>query len=122
MLIWAGVGAIVLGSVIFLIYRNSEPGELDDFAMCLKARGAVFYGAFWCPHCQNQKAMFGRSARLLPYVECSTPDGQSQLPICQSKNINGYPTWEFSDTTRQSGEVPLRELAEKTGCVLPQKK
>ncbi len=74
------------------------------------------YGAFWCPHCQNQKKMFGSAADLLPYVECSTPDGKGQLTICKEKNIEGYPTWEFSDGTRLSGEVPLQTLAAKSGC------
>lgn len=96
-----------------------EPGKYDQFAMCLKDKGATFYGAFWCPHCQVQKKLFGSSAKLLPYVECSTPNGQSQTQICTDKNIEGYPTWEFADGSRLSGEVSLDTLAEKTGCVLP---
>jgi len=93
--------------------------KYDAFASCLGEKGAIFYGAFWCPHCKNQKEMFGDSARLLPYVECSTPDGRSQTQVCIDKGITGYPTWEFADGTRQGGEVPLQTLAEKTGCELP---
>lgn len=96
------------------------PGKLDGFAQCLKDKGATFYGAFWCPHCQNQKKLFGSSAKLLPYVECSTPSGQSQTQICKDKNIEGYPTWEFADASRESGELSLTRLAEKTGCTLPE--
>ncbi len=112
--------AVVL--VVGYIYLNKEqraPGQLDSFAQCLKDKGAIFYGAFWCPHCQNEKGFFGSSARLLPYVECSTPDGNAQLPVCIQKKIQSYPTWEFSDGTRETGEVSLETLAEKTGCVLP---
>ena len=115
------VALLILGlSAVLLIKLSKQPGELDQFAECLKENGAVFYGTFWCQHCQNQKALFGQSAKRLPYVECSTPDGRSQSSICQAKNIESYPTWEFNDGSRRSGELSLTQLAEKTGCQLPQ--
>lgn len=64
--------------------------------------------------------MFSTSQKLLPYIECSTPDGKGQLAICQEKKIIGYPTWEFADVSKESGEVSLEKLAEKTRCPLPQ--
>jgi len=91
-----------------------------DLAQCLKDKGAVFYGAFWCSHCQAQKKLFGLSAKLLPYVECSTVDGRNQIQICKDKNIDGYPTWEFADGSRLNGEISLNQLAEKTSCILPE--
>lgn len=112
------IGIIVLGAIFIMIQAKSAPGKLDTFAQCLKAKGAIFYGAFWCPHCQNQKAMFGNSAKLLPYFECSTPDGQSQIQACTDKNVTGYPTWVFADGSRLTGEIPLQQLADKTGCSL----
>ncbi len=114
------VGVVIIAGIYFLIKANGGTGKLDTFAQCLKDRGAVFYGAFWCPHCQNQKAMFGKSVKFLPYIECSTPDGRGQFAICQEKKIKGYPTWEFADGSRESGEVSLEKLAQKTGCQLPQ--
>lgn len=117
---------IILGIVAFvlaiggLVYISRLPGKLDTFATCLKDKGAVFYGAFWCPHCQEQKTMFGRSRSKLPYVECSTPDGNSQLQICKDKQIVGYPTWEFADSSRENGTVSLIKLSEKTSCPLPE--
>jgi thiol-disulfide isomerase/thioredoxin len=120
-IIIGGIALFILAGVIGISYReNNTPGKLDGFAQCLKDKGAIFYGAFWCPHCQNQKKMFGRSARLLQYVECSTPNGQGQLSVCTDKKIEGYPTWEFVDGSREGGEVPLSKLAEKTSCALPQ--
>ena len=114
---------LVLGTIATALVRGggapSSPGQYDGFAQCLKDRGAVFYGAFWCSNCQNQKKMFGKSASLLPYVECSTLDGRSQVKECQDKNIEGYPTWEFADGSRLNGTTPLQTLAEKTSCVLP---
>lgn len=112
------IAVVIILAVIgaFWFYSQKQPGEYDYFARCLGDKGAVFYGAFWCPHCQNQKAMFGKSAKFLPYVECSTADGRSQLQSCRDKNIGGYPTWEFADGSRLSGEIPISILAEKTGC------
>src|SRR3989344_5693960 len=89
-------------------------------AVCLNNKGAIFYGAFWCPHCQRQKAMFGKSANLLPYEECSTPDKRGRLQICIDEEITNYPTWIFADGSRETGEVSLSRLAEKTVCALPQ--
>src|SRR3989344_2965714 len=73
-----------------------ESGSLDDFAKCIADKGAKFFGAFWCPHCEDQKKLFGDSAQYLPYVECSTPDGKGQLEVCSSQNVKVYPTWEFA--------------------------
>jgi len=114
----AGIALMVLSGGNTSGYAS---GQLDQFATCLKERGAVFYGAFWCQHCQNEKAFFGSSANLLPYVECSAPDGQTQLSVCTAKKVEGYPTWDFKDGTRLTGEVTLKTLAEKTGCELPAK-
>lgn len=116
LLIKALIAVVLIGGVGFWLYNQNQPGKYDALAKCLREKGTKFYGAFWCPHCQNQKAMFGRSAKFLPYIECSTPDGRDQLPLCRDKNINGYPTWEFADGSRLAGEVPIDVLAEKSGC------
>lgn len=117
--VWITIGIILLLGGFWISSYFSSPGKYDEFAACIKDSGAKFYGTFWCPHCQNQKAEFGKSAKLLPYIECSTTDGKGQLPVCQQAKIDSYPTWEFSDGTRQSGEVPIETLAEKTNCILP---
>jgi len=111
---------LAIGVGGFLIYQNSQPGKLDDFAKCLKDKGAKFYGAFWCSHCQNQKKLFESSEKYLPYVECSTPDGNGQLEVCKKENIQAYPTWQFSDGSKKEGELTLKELSDKSGCSLPQ--
>lgn len=98
----------------------SSAVSLENLAKCITEKGAKFYGASWCSHCKSQKEMFGEAAAFLPYVECSTPDGESQLDVCKDNNITSYPTWEFSDGSRELGEVSLEKLSEKTGCQLPQ--
>lgn len=110
---------LVVGGAILLSINSNKPGKLDSFATCLKDKGTTFFGAFWCPHCKNQKKMFGNSAKLLPYVECSTPDGKGQTPVCKEANVESYPTWQFADGSRESGEVSLEKLAEKSSCQLP---
>ena len=120
------VGILILGVVVTAIIRANTgnvpagPGKYDEFATCLKDKGAVFYGAFWCQHCKAQKKLFGSSAKLLPYVECSTLDAKSQTPVCIEKKVSSYPTWEFADGSRLTGEIPLAQLAEKTSCPLRQ--
>jgi len=115
------VGVILfVGALGFFMNRNTTKSvNLDAFAQCLKASGAEFYGAFWCPHCQDQKKEFGSSAKYLPYIECSNAD-QTQTQICKDKKIESYPTWIFKDGTIQTGKLELAQLAAKTGCVLPQ--
>ncbi len=103
----------------YYFYYQRTPGKLDGFTTCLKDKGAVFYGAYWCPHCQATKAMFGKSAKLLPYVECSLPGGKGQTQTCNDKGITGYPTWIFADESRLNGELTLNQLAEKTSCEVP---
>lgn len=118
MLIVIGAVVIVAGLGLFLWWQNSQPGTYDDFAKCLKDKGAVFYGAFWCPHCRDQKDLFGSSQKYLPYVECSSSDGNSQLEICKKEKIESYPTWQFADGSREEGELSLEKLSEKSGCQL----
>ena len=114
---------LVIGIGVFT-NKSQGPGKFDEFAQALKSGGAEFYGAFWCPHCQAQKAMFGKSAQYLPYTECSTPDGQGQLQVCKDHGITTYPTWFFptGSTTPEivTGEIELVDLAERTSCVLPE--
>lgn len=116
---------LIVGVVVTVLLRSSSvspagAGKYDGFAQCLKDQGATFYGAFWCPHCQAQKKLFGSSVKLLPYVECSTLDASGQTQICIDKGIKSYPTWEFADGSRLDGEIPLADLAAKTSCELPQ--
>ncbi len=115
------LGAILfVALVVWLVLAPSKPGKLDAFAQCINDSGTKYYGAFWCPNCKNQEAMFGRSAKLLPRTECSTPNGKGQLPICQDADIKGYPTWDFPDGSRETGTLPLERLSEKTTCPLPE--
>ena len=113
---------VIITLIAWAATQQSAPSKLDGFAQCLKDKGAVFYGAFWCPHCVEQKKLFGTAKRFLPYVECSTEGGNRQTQECIDKKITGYPTWHFADGTEESGLLELSRLAEKTGCALPAEK
>lgn len=114
------IGVVAIGGLVaWGVYESKKPGDYDVLAQCINDSGAKFYGAFWCPHCANQKKLFGTSQKLLPYIECSTPDGKGKLPICEDAGIEGFPTWVFPDESRLSGEVDLATLSEKTMCPLP---
>ena len=118
---WVIIIALIVAGIGASFFVRAAPSKLDPFAQCLKDNGAVFYGAFWCPPCQATKKMFVSAARLLPYVECSTPDGKSQLQICKDKGVQQYPTWTFANsTTTLTGERTLQELSQYSGCPLPQ--
>lgn len=113
---WIVSTVLVVGALIaFLVHEGKKPGPYDQFAQCLKDSGTKFYGAWWCPHCQRTKALFGRSAKKLPYVECQTPD-QKQTQACIDAKIEGYPTWTFPDGSRLSGELSLQTIAQKSSC------
>lgn len=112
--------AALIGVYSYIQSIPPAPGVYDTFAKCIAQTGTKFYGAFWCPHCHNQKNLFGTSEQYLPYVECSLPDQSGQTQICIDKNIQTYPTWVFPDGSQLTGETPLATLSQKTGCPLPE--
>lgn len=95
--------------------ETSGPSEIA-LAQHLKDVGAKMYGAYWCPHCIDQKKLFGEQAvaQHLPYVECDPTGPNSQAGLCQSKGIKGYPTWEINGQM-YSGTQTLQQLADYSG-------
>jgi len=97
--------------------KNKIPSLYDSFAQCLTDKGAVLYGAEWCTHCKEQKAVLGDSFRLIKYVEC--PDNTQ---FCIDKGIQGYPTWIIGTSTMLEGfdkDKTMQNLSDITGCPLP---
>ncbi|MBI5794342.1 hypothetical protein HZA87_04675 [Candidatus Uhrbacteria bacterium] len=116
--LYGAAALVVVGLLAFAVTRESAPSPYDGFAQCLSDSGIKMYGAWWCPHCQNQKKLFGNSFDFVIYVECSNAD-KSMNQTCQDAGIEGYPTWELDDGTRLGGEQSLETLAEQSGCKLP---
>jgi glutaredoxin len=86
----------------------------ERLAEHLTAQEATMYGAFWCPHCADQKELFGEAVDDIQYVECD-PEGENAQPqLCRDKNIAGYPTWEIGGEL-YPGTHSLEELAKLSG-------
>lgn len=110
------VSVLLLGGFILFASRSAAPAitGLDDFAKCLTEKGAVMYGAAWCPHCQAEKKSFGSSFQYIKYVEC--PDTPQ---VCTDAKVENYPTWILGDGTKLEGQQGVKKLSEITGCALP---
>jgi hypothetical protein len=118
---WLIGGALVLVAawVSYDLYYSKPVSTLDAFAKCTAAKGARMYGAWWCPHCAEQKESFGYAFQYVTYTECSPQGQRAVTDECKQAGIKHFPTWQFTDGSRQEGTLPLSELAQKTGCKLP---
>ncbi|MFM2079446.1 MAG: hypothetical protein RLZZ589_1217 [Cyanobacteriota bacterium] len=100
------------------VQAASSPAKVA-LAEHLTAAGARIYTAWWCPHCHDQKELFGKEATAkLTVIECA-PDGRnSQKDLCEARKVQGYPTWEINGQL-DSGVKPLAELARLSGYTGP---
>lgn len=90
--------------------------ELDQLAKCLTTKGAKMYGAYWCPHCADQKETFGQSFRYINYIECD-PKGENPNPqACREAAIKAYPTWIMPMNKNLDGSQSAADLAEWSQC------
>ena len=70
------------------------------------------YGTEWCPHCKNQKELFGDSFKQVDYIDCDIRKSE-----CAQAGIKGYPTWIISGE-KYPGVQQLGRLATLSGCKL----
>lgn len=125
---WIGpvAGRAALAAVVILALHGNytapeaealgpEDPNVRALAEHLSDEGVLFYGASWCPHCQEQKRLFGASANRLPYIECS-PAGPNapQSPSCNRAGIRNYPTWVINGRAYAGQVLSLGELANAT--------
>ena len=88
--------------------------EKINFAKFLTKNNITMYSAYWCPHCHDQKQLFGKeAAKELTIIECAKDGKENQFNLCQSKDINGFPSWEINNEI-YSGTMSLNELAKMT--------
>lgn len=117
MLIWGGI--VVLFALAYIggwYYKNHR---YDGFAKCLASKQTKMYGLYWCPHCAEQKAMFGKAFQYVPYVECAIHGSHELAPECKAANVKLFPSWQFGTNPPKEGVFPMEELSDKTGCSLP---
>jgi hypothetical protein len=115
----AAVIVLAFGAVYYFGYQQ-RMHKYDAFARCLTDKGVKMYGAYWCPHCTDQKKLFEASFQYAPYVECGMPGTTAKMqPVCTDAGIKHFPTWQFPPVgERVEGEMPLEDLSLRTGCPL----
>lgn len=116
------------GNPYFLIENTSGEAEIQ-LARHLKETGSTMYGAYWCPHCCEQKEFFGKEAyKEFPYVECAEGGKDAQIETCQrvlgeaEKALGqkaGFPTWQINGRFFSGRQTP-QQLAEASGYKGPQ--
>ena len=110
---WSIIGVALLFIVFIFMALGKRPAKYTDFATCLSESGTTMYGTDWCPHCQDQKRLFGRAFKDVDYVNCDYSNK------CALNGVQSYPTWIYPDGERATGVQELEVLAEKSGCELP---
>ncbi|MCP9809831.1 vitamin K epoxide reductase family protein [Cyanobium sp. HWJ4-Hawea] len=107
--------AVVTGKGIAPAVTTVSTPQAVALAEHLSATGAVMYSAYWCPHCHEQKELFGREATAkLKVIECAADGQNSQKALCEAKKIDGFPSWEINGKL-DSGVKPLAKLADLSG-------
>lgn len=108
-------GMMTLGIVSLVLAGCGSTTDTSDetttLAQCLTQKGAIMYGTNRCPHCQNQKKLFGESFSHVNFVDCD-----KEKTVCQLAGIQGYPTWKFTDGTVLHGTQSLEALAQAAHC------
>jgi hypothetical protein len=114
---WIVIAIVLVIAYAGFWYHNNY--RYDAFAKCLTAAQAKMYGLYWCPHCAEQKAMFGRSFRYVNYIECAIKGTHDLAPACKAAGVKLFPAWQFGNNPPVEGVFPMQELSDKSGCSLP---
>jgi len=116
-LIYGGI-AVLLAAVYYAGWYHKNH-KYDAFAQCLATKQVKMYGLYWCPHCLEQKAMFGQSFHYIPYVECAIKGSSELAPECKVAGAKLFPSWQFGLDPPKEGILSMETLSDKTGCGLP---
>lgn len=100
----------------------AAPGKYAEVAKCLTSKSVVMYGAYWCPHCANQKKAFGDDFQFVKYQECDPKGAGGDKKACLEAGVTSYPTWGFPGQGNLVGEQTVADLAKLANCTdkLPQ--
>jgi uncharacterized membrane protein len=99
---------------------TTTSGEAEiELARHLASIDAKEYVAYWCPHCHEQKLLFGKEAYQIlkekdVMIECAADSPEGQPDVCRAANIQGFPTWIINGQS-YSGVQNLDELAKVSG-------
>ena len=112
-------GIVVLLAVAYYAGWHYKNHKYDAFAQCLATKQAKMYGLYWCPHCIEQKEMFGQSFHYVSYVECAIKGSSELAPQCKIAGVKLFPSWQFGMDPPKEGILSMETLSERTGCSLP---
>jgi len=115
--LYGGILVLLAGAYLAAWYHKNH--KYDAFAQCLAAKQAKMYGLYWCPHCIEQKEMFGEAFHNVPYVECAVKGSSEIAPQCKIAGVKLFPSWQFGMDPPKEGVLSLEALSDKTGCRLP---
>lgn len=101
-------------AILFLSACQTGTRASPEFVSCLEEQNVKMYGAFWCGHCADQKALLGKVDTI--YIECDARGKNEQSELCIEKGIEGYPTFELGNGSFISGVHTVEELSNITGC------
>jgi len=93
---------------------TSNVPYVEKLAQHLSSNGVILYGAYWDQKTEEQKKLFGDSARLVDYVECDQAGTDPNPDECVAQNITVYPTWVYQEKQYQNIQS-LAELAKISG-------
>ena len=106
----AAILAPLGAAFIYAMPASDSAGFEGALARHLRDTGAVMYGAHWCPHCTEQKALFGAAAKDIPYVECAADTVNGRPDLCEKAGVKVFPTWVIG-TERREGVLSLSALS-----------
>lgn len=132
---FSGLKTAVLGLfVIAVVLMGSYVVQYDDIAQAklpvyeispadsytvslakyMGSRGAVMYGSYKCPHCTDQKKMFGSAFQYIGYVECHPQGPDANPSLCTARGIRNFPTWEINGNYYR-GALSMERLSALSG-------
>ena len=102
-------GLVILFAGAFFGGRYYKDHKYDSFARCLASKDAKMYGLYWCPHCAEQKEMFGAAFHNVNYVECAIKDKPGELaPACKVAGVKLFPVGNSAGSSRKKACFPLK--------------
>ena len=109
---------LILSMFVLAACEPPKPvtGKYTELAKCVTSKGVILYGAFWCPHCLNQKKIFGDDIKYINYVECAEGGENAQPEVCTKAGVQRFPSWFFPGQGLVEGEQTPDEVAIKANC------
>lgn len=102
----------VMALAYFLIAKPFSPIDVktsEEIAKCI-GKNSVVYVQLGCPHCENQKKMFGDNYKYINSIDCFYKREE-----CSQAEISATPTWVIKNK-KYPGVQEIEKLRELTGC------